>query len=366
MALRIIDGYDYAPAAGDYPVIAAAQGWTGNQYHYIGYSSDTCFGYGFSQHLTGNVNVLNAYRNARGRYDSTDVLTVGFRLKMINGTSTLYFGTFDTQAEIGGDPGVDQWTLGFDNYGAISLYTGPRTGTLVGKTTAYAFFPIEWAWIEIQWNPGSGTSGTMEVKVNTVTVLSFPACATAYGTLITPVNPGFDLFHYNTFGANNILWDDFYFLDDSGAQNTTYLGNARVKLQLPDGAGAHTQWNIGGSSPAATNWQSVLNSSLNDTKYVYEATVGDRDTYTIDPNLNTPNVFGFEVSGAYRMDDATQRVVKNSIITPGASTTVYGSDKYINQTYTFYQDIFEINPDTSVAYTGAEVNALEIGPEVVT
>ena len=34
--------------------------------------------------------------------------------------------------------------------------------------------------------------------------------------------------------------------------------------------------------------------------------------------------------------------------------------------YVYYRDIFENDPDTSAAWTSGGVNALQIGPEVVT
>jgi hypothetical protein len=50
-----------------------------------------------------------------------------------------------------------------------------------------------------------------------------------------------------------------YFNDAAGSMNNTFLGNVRVKSQFTASAGDSTQFTIGGSAPAATNWQSVLN-----------------------------------------------------------------------------------------------------------
>jgi len=78
--------------------------------------------------------------------------------------------------------------------------------------------------------------------------------------------------------------------------------------------------------------------------------------------LNTPLVHGIEISGAYRQDDATQRFIKNSIQSSGVNAE--GVSRAINQSYTFYADIFETDPNTGVSFTGTAANALKIGPKV--
>lgn len=302
-----------------------------------------------------------AYRSARGRYTSAVTSYFGVRMYVPTIGVNYYFGTLDTQT-IGNQI---QWTLQFDSYGNITFSTN---GSIVGKTTAFSFNPGRWFYLEIKWTPG--VTGGIEVRVNTVVVLSLPTARTSVGTLISPATlPGFDMLFFqnqpsdlNT--STSWRWDDMYFLDSAGTVNNTYLGNVRAKYLAPIANSTPLQWVIGGSSPAATNWQSVLNTTLDDTKFVYSSTAGNRDLYTLDPNLNTPGVYGVELSGAFRQDDATQRVVTNTL--RSGATDAFGVDHYTNQTFTFYPDLFEVNPATGVAFTGAEVNALKVGPKVIT
>jgi hypothetical protein len=148
-----------------------------------------------------------------------------------------------------------------------------------------------------------------------------------------------------------------------GPRNNDYLGNVRVRYMPVISNDTPLDWSIGGSIPAPTNWQSVLNLDLNDTKYVFTPDTGDQDFYNIDPIINAPTIFGVEIGGAYRQDDATQRFVANQI--RSGATVATGVTLATNQTYTFTYDIFELNPDTGLGWSNAEVNAIDVGPKVV-
>lgn len=357
MTLRIIDGFDYLAGAANVGTILAAQGWTGTTSSGAS-STNTAFGYGRSLGWTGSSNTATRRRHLRGRYTGASVL--GMRMWVPPEIAGAQIRAYDSMSST-----AQQWALSFTQTGNI-VWDGP--GSNAAQTYAMAFTPGKWFWLEIKNTPGYGTDGALEIRVNTVPVLSLPNITTAVGSVALPAtDPGIDNYE---FWVNRITgleignaWviDDLYFLDDQGSINNDYLGNVRAKYMAPV-SDYSVQWTIGGSAPAATNWESVLNTSLNDTKYVAASTVGFQDLYGIDPNLNTPFVYGIEVSGAYRMDDATQRVVNNSLLS--GSTPAVGVDHYINQEYTFYPDIYELDPATGVSFTGAGANALKIGPKV--
>lgn len=356
--LRLIDGFDYMAGASSVGTIMAAQGWTGSTSS-GSTSTNTAFGYGVSLDWTGSSNSVSRRRSLRGRYTGTTVL--GLRMWVPPEIATASIIAYDSMSST-----TDQWSLSFNQTGNI-IWDGP--GTAAARTYAMAFTPGRWFWLEIKNTPGYGTAGALEIRVNTVPVLSLPAITTATGSVSLPATlPGIDNYEFflNRITGLSIgnAWaiDDMYFLDDTGTTNNDYLGNTRVKYMAPV-SDFSVSWSRGGTSPAATNWQSVLNQSLNDDRYAFSGTPGQQDLYGIDPNLNTPFVYGVELSGAYRMDDATQRVVRNTMSSGG--TGAEGVDHYINQSYTFYPDIFENDPDTGLPFTGSAVNALNVGPKVI-
>lgn len=355
MTLRVIDGFDYYPSSG-LSLIAAAQGWTGSTGSIIR-SSNNAFGYGYSMGISSFSNNTVIQRSLRGRYTSTCVM--GMRMYVPSSGPGYSLSVVDSLTT---GPNR-QWRLHFLETGNIDLYTG--NNVLTARTDVGSYTPGKWFYLEIKWTPAI-TGGTFEVKINTVPILSLPSVQTAYGTLVGVTTRGCDLVEFwkSTIGGalNTWAWDDFYFLDDAGTVNNDYLGNVRVQYLAPVSNGT-VQWAIGGTDPAATNWQSVLNTALDDTQYVYDSVVNDRDLYNINPILNTPGVRGIEITGSYRQDDATQRFVSNSLKTATGFSS-YGVSHAINQSYTFYPDIYELNPETGVAFTGAEVNTMQIGPRV--
>lgn len=357
MTLRIIDGYDWLPSSTNVADLLDARGYlrdTNNIYS----STDTAFGYGkcIQWGISSSGYLMRPFPL---RYTDVDTLVVGFRFKLngVTADGRLSIGFFDTFTS----GSSRQCYLHFDTGNTLTFRTAD--GTAITRTVPDTYLRDRWAYMEIKVKPGTGTSGSFEVRINTVPVISVPACATVGGTLVGAVDHGINGFDwYYTVENGNLHWDDFYQLDDQGTENTDYLGNVRVKCQLAISDDT-ISWNIGGSSPAATNWQSVLNYGLNDTKYVYSSVVNDYDLYNMDPNLNTPYVYGIEVSSAFRQDDATQRTAATNVKI--GSTTINGASYEINQDYSFYGDVYEINPGTGVSFTGAELNTLKLGPKVI-
>lgn len=248
--------------------------------------------------------------------------------------------------------------------GVIKVYRGDFNGSPVflGSSLTGDYQNNEWQHIEIK--PVIASSGgSVEVRVNTVpkvqiTGANTQATGNAYFDSVFVggyINVNFTEVH--------CTFDDLFVNDTTGSANNTWAGNLRVKTQFMIANGATDQFTIGGSVPAPTNWQSVLNQQLDDSKYVYSATVGNLDLYTPDPNLNAPLVRCVQVRMALRQDDATQRVARALLRISG---TVYdsGVDAYVNQTYTFYKQRWQLSPATGTTFTGSEVNGLQAGVKV--
>lgn len=250
----------------------------------------------------------------------------------------------------------------FGTLGEIYVYNS--VGTLVGQTPIGVWALDRWFQFEIKVYI-HGTAGTIEVRYNTKQVLNIinvntrPSSSSSFSV---------DAMKFYTPGSveagiDQVVFNELIISDDQGSVNNSFLGTVNVNSQVAIANGYVNNWSIGGSSPASTNWQSVLNASLNDTKYVYDGTAGDLDFYDLDPNLNTPVVYAVQVKAAMRQDDATQRIGRVGLRLSG--TTYIGSkDFYLDQTYRFYSDMWELNPNTGVAWTGTEVNGLEAGVKV--
>jgi hypothetical protein len=224
----------------------------------------------------------------------------------------------------------------------------------------------------------NNTTGVLDVKVNGTTVCSFSGdtcqsvgSGTVGGAAFTAsTNEHFThiklggLAVYNT--SATVYFDDWYYCDDTGAQNNTYLGDVQLQAIYPDAPGSQTDWSIGGTAPAATNWQSVDETSPDDdVTYVNSDTVGDQDLYEMqDISATASSVVGLLCNARMKKDDATVREYALLVESGGTvaqlatRTTPYGA-------YTNQQDVSELNPDTGSLWTVAEVNAMTAGIEVI-
>lgn len=318
--------------------------------------------FGFGAGLSYNFSTVS------GGGDPFTVVPIGAAISTgFMGVAMFVYPDMDTNngALLGFFDGVSngpQLTLLFAANGVIKVYRGDTSGAFLGSSIAGAYQNKEWFHIEAK--PVIATSGgTIEIRVNTVPVVQITGANTQ-----NTANAYFDSIFVGghipvNFTQVHCTFDDLFVNDTTGTSNNNWSGNLRVKTQFMIANGATDNMTIGGTSPAATNWQSVLNQSLDDTKYVYSATVGNLDLYTPDPNLNAPFVRAVQVRAALRQDDATQRSAK-MLLRIGATVYANAAEHFTNQTFTFYKARWDLSPATSVSFTGAEVNGLQAGLKV--
>lgn len=372
MTLLLIDGYDWLPFGQSQEILARnwfADGWFGDvntQGGGLSCSNDTRFKDRPNPGLMmGFLNMTfgkGVNRTLNGtHYEGEHVIGQAFLVGAeTDGTHYFAIGnTLSTQQE--------QFFINLTPDGSVRCTLHTPTGNVLIGSPAGTFYAGSWAYLEVKFTIGE--EAVFEVRLNTVVIISIPAIHIEAGTPFLLSDPGFDLISYSCSGGgggfgHTFVWDDLYLLDTTGAVNNDYLGNIKVIYQNVIGEDS-VQWAIGGTSPAATNWQSVLNNLLDQTKYVTTRTTNDRDLYNANPTVNAETIYGVQLKGAYRLDDAGQRFVQNTLQT-SLGTNLFGADHAVDQTFRYYTDIFELNPDTGLGWTDTEVNALLIGPKDVT
>lgn len=259
--------------------------------------------------------------------------------------------------------GVAKITAMFTTFGQIELWLGrPHDvgATLLATSNPGDYFNDVWLYFEVGGTLKTDATGEIIVRVNTEEVIHVVATVTnPSGTLGNSVMIGYG--EESSVGSGNTgqRWDDMYMCDGLGTDNNTFLGNIRVQGLRPNAAGASTDFTPFG---AVTNWQAANNTAIDDTKYVYSIAPGDYDLYEIEALVNTPQVFGVQVTGFYRQDDATQRSVKNVIFS--GATLDAGAQYFTNAVYTATTDMWEEDPNTTNPWLYPDVNNLQIGPKV--
>lgn len=250
------------------------------------------------------------------------------------------------------DGGTSQTGIAINPAGTISAMRG---STVLGTTSA-TVSPNTWAFIEAKVTNHS-TSGVVVVKLNGSTVLNLSAINTQ-----SSGNASHDRARIQA-GGSNIDYDDFYVLNtDGAAPNNDFIGEKRIETKLPDGAGNYAQF----SPSAGSNYQNVDDATPDDdTTYNSSGTAGQRDSFTFADFAVAGTISGVQVNVYARKDDAATREMKaflrrSSTDTDGATTHAMASS------YRSYPQIWETDPNTSAAWSLANVNATEFGYKVQT
>lgn len=372
MANKYIDGFEWiATAVGSAisDTLAAKGGW----YITLGsgldlYVDQGRFGYGkaFGVNTTINTNWLTSYVKTIPDQSQLAEGYTGFAIKRPkNGHPNGWHGFAFFDAVLN----TCQLAVTFGHNGVVHVYRGlppynfDDLTNCIGISKSGCFDEDVWFYAEAHCVIDNSV-GTIEIRINTVPVIQVVSVDTqatshAWFDAIALICGGISL-SFNTKG----LWDDHYLNDSSGVTNNSWLGNVRTKTQFMVANGATDNFLIGGSSPAATNWQSVLNQNVDDTKFVYSSNPGDIDLYTPDPIINAPLVHVVQLRSAFRQDDATQRQAKHLLriaATNYENSTIF----YTSEIFAHYFSRWELNPNTGVAFTGADVNGFQVGAKLL-
>ncbi len=255
------------------------------------------------------------------------------------------------------DSGSVQIRLQMDVAGVLTVLRGASaiaSATLLVSLTA-------WHYIEIKATIDP-SAGVVVVNVDGIQYISFSG--NTRSTTNSSVN---QVVFGEPAGTNVVYWmDDIYICDNAGSVNNDFLGDLVVKALLPTGNGTQNNFAIGGTAPAATNWQSVNENPPDDnTTYVKDGVAGDIDRYTYGALGITGNVKAVVVNLRAEKDDAGTRTIR-AATKSGLTVGDNGSDFTLSfSSYADFQGIFETDPNTpGTAWTVTNVNAAEFGVKV--
>lgn len=331
MALRAWDGFDHYASASD--IVTRLNGmlsWNG------------AGGGLLSPGRNGNGKAWSGSLNgAFGQRPSSAFIGVS----AFTGTSDLIFFFSDSVAN------RVQVTVVFTvRNGGIQIFRD-NFGTLLASSVNNVWAPGSYFFIEI-WPVIDALSGSVTVHLNQQAVLNVSGVQTQVSA-----NQWWDEIGMN--GAQ--AYDDFYYADPTGsAPYNTWLGDPRVYTQFPT-ANSSVQF-----TPLANqNWQEVSEVAFDgDTSYNFDSTVGHEDLFTISALPTTiTGILGFQVTGAYRKDDAGLREIKQAV--KSGATESYGATYALADThYNYFTDVFLTDPNDG-NWTRTTLNAVLIGYNLV-
>lgn len=251
--------------------------------------------------------------------------------------------------------GNAQATLCITTTGALMLARGSTSGTVLA--TSGSALPVgAWNYVEAKLTIAD-SGGYFEVRVNGQSWASYTG-DTKYSSSLATANS------IKIFGLTPAVvayYGDLYICDGTGSVNKDFLGDVRVDTIFPSGAGAAAQFTPTGS---ANNWENVDDASPDeDAGYNVSDTAGATDSFVFaDVTALNASVFGFQANILARKDDAGTRTLRGIARVGGANYE--GSDRSLSDSYVDQQQIWDLNPATSAAWTEAAINAAEFGYKV--
>jgi hypothetical protein len=345
--LLLIDGFDtYGNTVG---VAPSPAGVVGRRYDFSGSVLDTNM-YIRAGRLTAYSLELPTAASYISIYNRTthNTVTLGFAAYLVTLASTgqLLVAFLDGTAQ-----GIGLYA---NTDGSMTLKRG--TSTTLGSTSAGVFSTGSWKYIELQVKVGTSTNGTYELRVNGVNVLSSSGANTQVGT-----NAYYGGFYIRGGSFHSIRLDDLYFLDGSGGNNTTFLGNVRVDTMFPTGDTATVQFT---PSTPGTHSTLVDESVASGTDYVEDTVTGHEDlyNYTTAP-YKEDQFFGVQVTTECCETDANSY----SLITTCQSGSTHSEDTAQaigTPSYVLKYRILETDPNTGSLWTKSAVSAAQYGFKV--
>lgn len=251
-------------------------------------------------------------------------------------------------------------SLQVETTGAISVYRGDKgngagsvenLGTTAPVLTANAWHHVE-AKVFI-----SDTVGTVEVRVNGVTVIELTGVDTknSSNSTIDQLRPN-NCYHFTASAAPTLWTKDFVIWDDTGSVNNDFFGSVSV-VRLSVDADDSFNWT---ASTGTTGYDLIDEVGPDDADYVEaDSTPPAASTFTLS-NLppDVTSVRGLVSLVRAKKTDGGDGNLQVSLQSNAVDDL--GSDRPITTADTYWWDVSELSPDTGVAWTPAEVDAAKI------
>lgn len=211
-----------------------------------------------------------------------------------------------------------------------------------------------WHWFEMKLIVDDAV-GEFTIKLDEVVVFSQTGIDTQNGT--------------NSFVDEIIFRGDanpdlVYSIDDVVVHTEAdFIGDMRIETLRPDGDGDTNEFTRSGG---ATNFENVDEGPGpdDDSTFVESLTAAHQDLYTTGDQAETVDtIHAVVVRSRAKKTDAGSRSIR--MLSRTSTTTAQGVIEPLLTDYQYYEHVFEVDPDTAVAWTQSGVDGMQIGVENV-
>lgn len=257
------------------------------------------------------------------------------------------------------DGATIQCSVTLSGTGELQFWRG-NAGALLGTTSGAKIKCGVWQYIEVKVKI-STTVGTVDIHVNGVSVLSLTAQNTDNGG--TAQATKFAL-QSSPASVDHTTFDDFYVCDNTGSNNTTFLGPQKVTMIAPTGDHGTNQFAATG---AGTTHADRVKENPHDSSTTYVSDTVSTDTEEwdyADTGSEVTSIKGVQVNTVMETDSASAFSVKNHVKSVATSSDDAGTAG-INGTYATASFLQETDPNTAALWTKSGLDAALFGVKMV-
>jgi hypothetical protein len=228
--------------------------------------------------------------------------------------------------------------IAFGNYAYI--YKG--TGTLLATSVALMGLNKTYK-IDVYYKPKTDSSGIFQVKINGFTDANLDFTGQTSDTAAQ-------------IDTLQVAPSNSCYLDDLVVDDADWVGNTRIQGLVPNADGATSDW----TPSAGSNYQCVDEIPPSDSDYVSTDVADKVDSYGLSDLVGYPITIKAVCVSVRAKQDGAASVQNIQLGVRSGGNDYFSSDIPVPQDlYTRLMNIWEVNPNTSAAFTTSEVNALE-------
>jgi hypothetical protein len=285
-------------------------------------------------------------------FESSEYAIWGFAFKFINWGS----GAFLTE-----------FFLDNDSQGGCSFYMGAGNNNIEVKRAGVSnvtigVIPYEmntWNYFEIKCKIGNGTDGHIVVRLNEQEVINWTG--DNYYSGVTGFKVSRCTWRFKRY--MHLLIDDMYFAGGNGSYNNDFLGDVRIDVINPNGAGNYTDL----TPSAGNNYECVDEAIIDEADYVEGVTPGDKDSYTfpdVPTDLDDASIFGISLRNISQRTAGSDNIKIDALLRTGSTDYNFAVELSLADSWSSKDFIFEKDPSDVGDWTKAKINACEFGMEV--
>jgi hypothetical protein len=248
--------------------------------------------------------------------------------------------------------------VGLDGAGKATLYRG---ATIIATAATATFVVGTWYRVELM-VVVDATVGSAELRVDGVTILTFS------GNTKGTATAGIQAVDFLANTSNSFALDDVMIWNSQGLAPTDFVGDFRIDAYTPTGNGSTVNASFVGAGVTVA-YQAVDDPAFNnaDTDYILDDVINDINLFAMADLATTPtSVIGIGIVVAARADNVGTRKIQLGNKS-GAVTGWSGTDITLpaQAAYVVRSQFFPLDLATGAAWTGAGVNAIEVGFKVM-